>query len=341
MPKSPLPVGKLPPELLATLLSSPVTDPRVILGPGIGRDVAILEFGDRALVVKSDPVTFVAEKIGWYVVNINANDIVCAGAEPRWFLATLLLPENKTPATLVESIFAQIREACSAIGVTLIGGHTEITYGLDRPVLCGQMLGEVAKEAVVLPTGMQVGDVILMTKAIAVEGTTILAREFKESLLEAGCSLQEIEEAASMLDEPGLSVVPEARALTSAVHVHALHDPTEGGLATGLWEMAEASGFGLDISSEMVNVLPICERFCQILGLNPYGLIASGTLLAAVAPEDVDTATTACERIGVSCASIGTVTEQVGVVRWLTREGWTRLPRFDQDEIARLFAEGT
>jgi hydrogenase expression/formation protein HypE len=337
---SPLPVGKLDPALLARLLGDgEPTDSRVILGPGIGRDVAILDLGDRALVAKSDPVTFATDELGWYAVNVNANDIACSGAQPRWFLGTLLLPEGKTDESLVVRIFAQIREACAAIGASLIGGHTEVTLGLDRPILCGQMLGEAPREGLVLPTGIRVGDAVLMTKAVAVEGTSLLAREAADQLIDRGCSEDEIARGAAMLHDPGISVVREAQALTSAVSVHAMHDPTEGGLATGLWEMAQAGGVGLDVQTDAIPVSPLCARFCGLLGLDPLGLIASGTLLAAVDAADVPLAVDASERAGIPCARIATITDLTGAVRQRTPTGWAPLPRFDQDEIARLFAE--
>ncbi|MBM3474122.1 MAG: hydrogenase expression protein [Armatimonadetes bacterium] len=338
MGTDPLPVGKLTPEFLARLLGEGARpDPRVILGPGIGRDVAVLDFGDRALVVKSDPVTFATDELGWYAVNVNANDIACAGAEPKWFLGTLLLPEGRTDEALVARIFGQIREACSAIGASLIGGHTEVTYGLDRPILCGQMLGEVAKERLILPTGLRPGQAIVMTKAIAVEGTSILAREAADRLREAGCTEDELAAGAARLRDPGISVVAEARLLASLDMVHAMHDPTEGGLATGLWEMAQAGGVGIDVCAGDIPIDPLCERFCNLLGLDPLGLIASGTLLAAV--TDADAAVAACRDAGILCARIGTVTESAGSVRGQCGGRREPLPRFDQDEIARLLAE--
>jgi len=336
----PLPVGKLDPRLLARLLGEgEVSDPRVLLGPGIGRDVAILDFGERVLAVKSDPVTFATDELGWYAVHVNANDIACAGARPRWFLGTLLLPEGRTDEALVTSIFAQVREACAALGVSLIGGHTEITHGLDRPILCGQMLGEAPAGDLVLPTRLQAGDVILMTKQAAVEGTSLLAREFGRRLRGRGVSDDELRLAVGLLRDPGISVVREAEAFTGVVRVHAMHDPTEGGLATGLWELAEAGGVGIDVDAAAIPVHPLCARFCEALELDPLGLIASGTLLAGVAAADAETAMAACRGAGVPCARIGVATDRRGAVRRRMGEGWKPLPRFDQDEIARLFAE--
>jgi len=340
--RGPLPIGKLDPEFLARLLGEGAPpDARVILGPGIGRDVAVLDFGETALVVKSDPITFATDELGWYAVNVNANDIACAGAQPKWFLGTLLLPEGKTDEALVAGIFAQIREACAQVGASLMGGHTEVTYGLDRPILCGHMIGEVAKERLILPTGLWPGLAVLMTKQIAVEGTSLLAREFPERLRGLGVTDDELQRAAGMLHDPGISVVPDASCVLAASGVRAMHDPTEGGLATGLWEMAQAGGVGIDLDGEAIPVDPLCARFCELLGLDPLGLIASGTLLAAVDAECSGDAIDACSRAGIACTRIGTTTERVGLVRHRCEGGWEPLPRFDQDEIARLFAEGT
>jgi len=150
--QTPYPLGKLPAEHLARLLARYTpSDPRVVLGPGIGRDAAVISFGDRYLIAKTDPITFATDEIGWYAVHVNANDVACTGATARWFLATLLLPEGHAPPSLVDDIFDQIASACDELGVALVGGHTEITHGLDRPIVVGCMLGEVTPEKLVRP----------------------------------------------------------------------------------------------------------------------------------------------------------------------------------------------
>ncbi|HLB45482.1 MAG TPA: AIR synthase related protein, partial [Anaerolineales bacterium] len=177
---STLPLGKIPSELLARLLArgeGATAHPRVIVGPGIGLDCAVLDFGDRYLVAKSDPITFAADEIGWYAVQVNANDIACSGAQPQFFLATLLLPETTGNADLAGRIFMQITAACRALGATLVGGHTEITFGIDRPIVVGTMLGEVEKDKLVTAAGAQVGDAVLLTKGYPIEAVSIIARE--------------------------------------------------------------------------------------------------------------------------------------------------------------------
>ena len=193
-----LPVGKLPAELLAGLLDQVDYDPRVLVGPKVGADAAVIDWGDRVLIATSDPVTFATDLIGWYAVQVNANDLACLGGTPRWFLATLLLPEESTAAQAREA-FRQLLSACQDMGVALVGGHTEITYGLDRPIVMGTMLGDAPRERVVWPAGAQPGDVLLLTKGIALEGTSLLAREAADLLARRGVSLETLERARRLL----------------------------------------------------------------------------------------------------------------------------------------------
>ena len=168
-------------EDLAGLLSRHTqADSRLVVKPGIGRDAAVISFGDRYLIAKTDPITFATAEIGWYAVQVNANDIAAMGGTPRWFLAALLLPEGKTNPQMVETIFEQISRACRDLGITLCGGHTEITLGLDRPIVVGQMLGEAEPGQLASPERILPGDEILLTKGIAIEGTALIAREKKE-----------------------------------------------------------------------------------------------------------------------------------------------------------------
>lgn len=330
------PLGKLPAEHLARLLMRfAVTDPRVVLGPGVGRDAAVISFGDQMLVAKTDPITFASDEIGWYAVHVNANDIACTGAAPRWFLATLMLPEGHTTPSLVDAIFEQIAGACAELGVALVGGHTEITYGFDRPIVVGCMLGEVAAERLVRPDGARPGDALLVTKGVAVEGTAIIARERNGGLV--GLDRAFVERCRGFLHEPGISVVRDAAVAMAAGEVHAMHDPTEGGLATGLWELAEAAGVGLEIDETAIPVLPETRILCERLGLDPLGLIASGALLLVVEPEDAPAILAALERDGIPAVCIGRVVERARGIVLRGERGERPLPRFERDEIARLF----
>ena len=332
--------GKLRPELLARLLARvPNDDPRVFVGARVGEDAALLDFGDSYLAAKTDPVTFATDLIGWYVVQVNANDLAVVGARPRWLMVTLLLPEGSTEDE-VQAIFDQMLEACEGLGVTLVGGHTEVAYDLPRPIAIGSMLGEVAKDRAVLTAGARPGDTILLTKGIAIEGTAILAREAGDGLRSAGLGRDLVEGARELIFSPGISVVRDATIVRDAAAVHAMHDPTEGGLATGLQEIATAARVGVAVDAASIPVLPACREFCDALGLDPLGLIASGALLAAVAPEDVAAVTDALDREGVPVFDIGRITPPDQGVK-LVRGGSSRdLPAFERDELARFFAGG-
>ena len=181
-----MPAGKLPPTMLDRLLRRfAPSDPRLIVGPQMGEDAAVIDFGATYLVAKTDPITFATGEIGWYAVNVNANNIAVMGGVPRWFLATVLLPGKSSTPDLVEAIYAQLAEACAALGVSLAGGHTEITVGLNRPIMSGTMLGEVTPDRLVRSSGMQPGDDLVLARGVPIEGTAIIARERAQELLAA------------------------------------------------------------------------------------------------------------------------------------------------------------
>ena len=333
-------VGKLPMEVLARLLSGTAqADPRVLQGPGIGADAAVIDMGDRLLIAKADPVTFATDRIGWYAVQVNANDIACMGGVPKWFLATVLLPQG-APERLAVEVHEQITEACEALGVTLVGGHTEITFGLTRPIVSGQMLGEATRDTVVWPGGARPGDALILTQGIAIEGTSVLAHEAAEALRAGGMSQGEVSAAAGLLDAPGISVVRAAGAAASA-GVTAMHDPTEGGLATGLAELATAAKAGLEVDAAAVRVLPETQAVCRALGLDPLGLLASGSLLAAASPERAEAVLAALRADGVDAAVIGRVTEASAGLRLRSADGVRELPSFPRDELARYMGQGS
>ena len=328
--------GKLPIHLLARLLDdAQPSDPRVVVGPRVGEDAALIDFGDRYLVAKTDPITFATDLIGWYMVNVNANDVAVMGATPKWLLATILLPEGVSESQ-VSDVFQQIRSASAELGVALVGGHTEITVGLDRPIAVGAMLGEVDKDRAVLSSGVRPGDAVILTKGIALEGASILAREARDRLTELGIDADLLESAASLLFDPGISVVADARIACSAADVHAMHDPTEGGLSGGLYELA-AAGVGLEIDERAIPVMPECTRICESLGLDPLGLIASGSLLAAVDPNDAPTVVNSLRNGGIESRVIGRANDRAGEVTLRTTSGVVDFPRFERDELARYF----
>ena len=345
-----LPVGKLPAELLESLLArAPTSDARLLVGPGIGLDCAVLDFGSFLLVLKSDPITFATDEIGWYAVQINANDIATTGAIPRWMLATLLLPGNQTTPEQVEKIATQLYKACQEIEVALIGGHTEITYNLDRPILAGTMIGEVDRQELITPRGASSGDRLLLTKEVPIEATAIFGREFSDRLLLSEINQQpgkylsqfELEQARAYLHEPGISVLRDAQIARKTGPVHAMHDPTEGGLYTALWELAQASGHDLWVDTDRVPVSPLSARICQLLDVDPLAAIASGALLLAVPPQTAPKICTALVAQGIPCTEIGEILDESvhPTAYQQTKHGRQILPHPNRDEIARLYEE--
>ena len=331
-----LPAGKLGMDLLCELLAGCGAGDGVVLGPGVGRDVAVVDAGgNRYWLLKSDPVTFATDEIAHYAVTVNANDIATAGGTPRWFLATLLLPEAGITRGEVASLFEQIRAACGRCGVTLVGGHTEVTAAVNRVVIAGSMVGEVAKGSLIRSCDVAIGDAILCSKGVPIEACAILAREKREELLAAGFAPEVLAGLANLLHDPGISVLEDARTACAAAPVHAMHDPTEGGVATALWELALASEVGLLVDAASIPVLDAARSLCAHFGIDPLGAIASGALLVAVAPEDADRVTRACAAKGIRCARIATAVDPARGVRLVSGGREVELPRFDQDEIVK------
>ncbi|NPV85258.1 MAG: AIR synthase [Anaerolineae bacterium] len=332
-----LPIGKLPPDILSKLLkAAPLLDQRVILGPGIGIDCAVVDMGDRLLVFKSDPITFATNEIGWYAVQVSSNDIATTGATPCWYLVTALLPENTTDESLVQTISNQIYNACREKGISVIGGHTEITYGIHRPIVVGTLIGEVTRERLIMPCGATPGDRLLLTKGVPIEAAAILAREFPQRLLPK-LGAAEIQEAADYLYQPGISILRDAQIALAAGRVTAMHDPTEGGLASALWEMAEASGRTLVFHPNQVPVPPLASRICRVFGLDPLACIASGALLMSVVDHDADAICSALNAAGIACREIGRVEEGAAQVLQENPSGRYRYPRPERDEITKVY----
>jgi hydrogenase maturation factor len=331
--------GKLPLPLLEKLLSRLTPrDPRLLVGPRAGEDAAVIDFGDRYLVAKTDPITFATNEIGWYAVNINANDVAVMGAWPRWFLATLLLPAGGATIGMAETIFAHMLAACDELGVSLAGGHTEITQGLDRPIISGVMLGEAAPGELVTKAGAAIGDAILLVKSAPIEGTALIALEREMELLRRGYPISFIRRAQGFLREPGISVVAPALLAAGTGMAHAMHDPTEGGVITGLVEIARGAKAGLEVDLDAIPLLPEGEALCREFGLDPLGILASGAVLAVTAPQDAGTLCAVLADAGYPTQVIGRITPpETGLVA-LRNGRPVAWPLFPADEITRLFA---
>ena len=338
MKKDSLPTGKLDVQILRRLLRQyAMVDERVLLGPGVGEDAAAVDLGHKVFIVATDPITFATDEIGYYSVMVNANDVASTGAEPRWYTVTILLPEEDATEGLVDKIFGQIYRACQTLNISLIGGHTEITHGLDRPILVGQMMGEVQKEALITTAGAEPGDLILLSKGICIEGTSVIAREMESHLSSLGVSRDLVQRAQHFLFDPGIGVVQEARLACQAGGVHAMHDPTEGGLANGLYELAMAAGVAVEVEIDRIPVYEESQVLCEAFELNPLGVIASGALLISAPPPEAEKILDRADGQGVAMSRIGRVTARgKPSVTMISPEGDAPLPYFDRDETLRI-----
>lgn len=330
-----LPAGKLDFKLLEKFISKYcVADSSVLIGPKVGLDSAVLRLGKKLLLAKTDPITFASELIGWYAVNVNANDIAVCGAKPRWFLATILLPEGKATEKLAEEIFAQISQACKKLSVSFVGGHTEITIGLDRPVVIGCMLAPTTKSKLITSAGAKEGDMLIITKGVVIEGTSIIARE-KEKLLRKKFSKTFIEKAKRYLFNPGISVVKDA--LLASRYANAMHDPTEAGLLAGIYEMMLASNKGCLIYADRIPVLKEAKILCNEFKLNPLATISSGTLLISASKENAEKLLKIYKRNKIKAAIIGEVKKKSFGMKIMQNNKIRPLKCSARDEIAKLF----
>jgi hydrogenase expression/formation protein HypE len=333
----PLPAGKLPGWLLRKVLPGSTRDPDILVGPGLGRDAAAIAVGERVIVAKNDPITFASDGGAAHLVEVNANDVACMGATPRWLLVTALLPYGVTPADVLNQ-FAELRETCRHRSVELIGGHTEIVPGLTRPILVGMMLGDASPHELLRPGRAQPGDVLLLTKGLAIEGTALLARERADELRER-IGEEPLRAAARLMDDPGISIVIEAEIARRSGEVTALHDPTEGGLASAARELATVSGAGVEIDAESVPILAETRAVADALGIDPLGMLASGSLLIAARPEGVPTIVHDIEAAGIPVSAVGRLTDDPQEASLISDGSRRPLPEFAVDEVARLLSQ--
>lgn len=332
---STLPIGKIHPEFLSELLDRyTARNGRVVVGSGIGEDAAVIDMGDRYLIAKTDPITCATDQVGYYVVNINANDIAAMGGMPRWFLATVLVPEGTDHGGL-ELIFSQISSSCRELEIVYCGGHTEVTTGVKNPVVIGQMLGEAGRTELRPSSEARNGDDLVMTKSAAIEATSLIARE-REAELAKHFSRDFLARARQFLYDPGISVLKEARVLAGFRGIHAYHDPTEGGISTGIYEMAKASGLGCTVVYHAIPVREETAKLCEFYGIDPLGTFASGSMLMSVAPHLTDAVINKLASAGIPASKIGTLVSPDRGMILDTGDGLQPLPVYHQDELSRI-----
>lgn len=332
--------GKLEIGILKRYLErNTILDPRVVVGPKIGEDAAVIDLGrgtDHYWVVTSDPITFTTEEIGYYGVVVNLNDIAMMGAIPKWFSAVLLFPEG-SDLKGIERVFRQIHNACQRFRISFIGGHTEITPGIKKMILSGHMIGEVRKEKLVTTSGARAGDLLLLVKGVCIEGTSIMAREKEAELLKRGISSSLIRKAKRFIFDPGIEVLRPARIACEVSSVHSMHDPTEGGLINGLIEMACASEKEIEVDLEKVLIYKESRLLCQEFGMDPLGTLASGALLLAVPSSDLLPIQKAFRKNSIPIEVIGKVRKGPARVLRIDQRGCKELKPLPRDEILKIY----
>ncbi|MFQ6094649.1 MAG: AIR synthase family protein, partial [Candidatus Bathyarchaeia archaeon] len=281
-----LPKGKIPADILSEVVFKRLGEKRedIILGPSLGEDGAIIRVGDRVIVSAMDPITGAVERIGWLAVNINANDIATFGVRPAFYSSCILLPEN-SGKEVVQTICSQMHLAAKKLGIAIIGGHCEVTPQLPRPIVIGCGMGVTESGRYVTSSGSKPGDLLILTKGAGVEGTAILADERKDLLMEKlGEPL--VRSAEAFYNQ--ISVVEEAILAFETGGVTAMHDPTEGGIAGGIHELADAADLGFKIYEEKIPIALETSEICHIFGIDPLQLIGSGALLISVNEDRAD-----------------------------------------------------
>jgi hydrogenase expression/formation protein HypE len=328
-------VGKLPAELLERFVMSRigVIDPEVLVGPKYGEDAAIIKIGGSYIAAHSDPITAAVKNAGWLAINVASNDVAVRGAMPRWVLNTILLPPSASIEDLDE-ITGQIDRAARRLGIMIVGGHTEVTDVVSRLVIVSTVIGPVVGRPI-STGGAGVGDMVIMTKTAGVEGTAIIATDYRDILLRKGVPQEVLDRALSFYDM--ISVVDEALALAKSDLATSMHDPTEGGIVGGVAEIAYASGKGVEIWEESVPIAPETQEIAQTIGIDPLRLISSGSLIATIPRDHVEEAIKILRMKGIKASIIGKVLPSGSGVTLVKKDSTRiKIPMHVDDEIYRV-----
>lgn len=344
--------GKLPPEVLKDFLynyTNADKDPRVLNAPNLGDDASVIDMGMFCFISKTDPITMAIDHLGYYVVNINANDVVTKGAVPRWFQSTLLFPEGTTKEE-VEKVFYDIKKACEELNISIVGGHTEITPAVNQPVAVGNMMGEVLKQPVVteakkgevekehliVPEKVQEGDDLVILKGIAIEGTALIATEKEDLLKEKGFHNDFIERCKQFLKDPGINASVPSIAAFKAGKIHAMHDPTEGGLGNALHELSDLIGFGFKLFPDRIKIFPETKKLCEAFDLDPLFLLASGAMIIISPPEETVKVVRAIRNLKLDATIVGSVVDKSEGIYFIKSGEKTPIKPFQDDEVLKI-----
>jgi len=325
--------GKLPHPLLKKLLARLAPkNPEVLLGPSVGVDAAVVRLGGKVIAVTSDPVTLAGDLAAYYCVHVNANDLAVMGAVPKYMVVDCLCPP--VPAGVISKMARELKRFTEPLGIAVIGGHTEITRAVNTPLLVATMFGPLLSRKVISAANARPGDLIVMTKTAGLEATAIIAREKSGPLVKHGFTLPQIKRMQNLLFRPGISIMREAGHALAA-GCHAMHDATEGGILTALWEFAQAAKVRVEVDTGKIAIRPETVRACQIWNINPLRVISSGALLVTIPPVQISSLLKNLDRAKIPAAIIGTVKK--GKPCLIDTDTGKSIPP-SEDEIVKIYA---
>lgn len=331
--------GKISNHILQNLLETLPTraGSHVEQGPAIGEDCAILNINGRMILVASDPITFPTENPGWHSVIINSNDIAASGGTPKWYTSTILIPEH-TEEIDYTNIFNEIAHTCLSMDIELIGGHSEITHSVKYPIVSGTMIGTAEASEIKRTNNAQEGDDIFITKYSPIEAIQIIMSQFPNALLQSGLDTSDIEYLGKIAGRDNLSILQDSKIARRFLEVHSMHDPTEGGVSTGLYELVSSSHVGAVIQESDLPIPDQWYKACEMMNVNPLGLVASGSLLFTADPKAKQDIIDEFNRHSIKCSHIGKVTSEFTGISLVTRDSADKipLPFFERDEITKL-----
>ncbi len=306
-------------------------NPETLVGPMVGEDSAVLDCGEFVMVVSTDPITGVEAGMGSLAVNVACNDIAANGARPIGIQQVLLIPPETSQEEMV-AVVEDINQAAQELGVDILGGHTEVTEVVNKPLVSCTALGKAGHDEYVTSGGAKPGDKVIVTKWTGLEGTSILATDFYAQLVEAGVEESLLKAAQELAED--ISVIPEGM-LGAELGVNAMHDVTEGGLYGSLYELAEAAEVGFIINEEQVPVHDTTQAVTEALELNPYQLIGSGMMILTT-PEGEELVAELAQK-GIKSTVIGTITTDKRIINQPV--GSRQLTSVPEDELWRILED--
>lgn len=284
----------------------------VRLGPTAGVDFGLLDVGGQALVLATDPLSLPPalgfDRAARFALEICLADVAVSGIPPTHLAVCFSLPPEMSDAAFA-TVWTAMAERAAELGIAVTTGHTARYAGVEFPwVGAATVLGVGAHENVVCPDGARPGDEIVVTTGPAAETAGLFATLFPERL---GVDAATVASAQARLDD--VACVEDALVAADAGAVHAMHDATECGIQGGLVELAASADVRIDLDRDAIVYGDGVQAVCEAIGVDPWQVTSSGTLLVAVDPTDADAVVNALVARGTRAAVVGEVSTGEGV----------------------------